>query len=116
MTPNRSSYSSRSTPFTFQRQQSVQSVTSPAPTEKLLDNKDIFRCTSAENLANAVVLAQYSIDIIADVWLGLNEWEMNDSSHSGTPGSILQYTKPPVLAKIRASNCFRYIPNRIPIK
>lgn len=60
---------------------------------EVLDNSNVFKCPSVENLAVALSSAQFAIEVLAEVWFGLNEWE-NEGERSGS--NTLVYAKPQV--------------------
>ena len=96
MTPNRSMNSqfglgglARSSSVLSGPKNSPSTQQTPVPAD-ILDNSNVFKCTSLENLSHALATAQFAVEVLAEVWLGLNEWEANVEKQTST----LVYTKP----------------------
>lgn len=98
MTPNKSFNAQYGPPFgrtsvlsakqtpPVQHQQQQQSA-------EILDNSNVFKCSSVENLALALSSAQFAVEVLAEVWFGLNEWEIEGERNNN---STLVYAKPQV--------------------
>ena len=92
--------SAKQTPPVQQQQQQQQAA-------EVLDNSNVFKCPSVENLALALSSAQFAVEVLAEVWLGLNEWE-NEGERSNN--STLVYAKPQVCFSVmNLFNSLRYV-------
>lgn len=82
MTPNKSFNSQ----YGSSRIATPKPPTTPIPQKpiQVLDNSNIFKCASVDNLVHALGTAQFAVEVLAEVWLGLNEWEVESDQSPKT--------------------------------